>query len=363
MSISYQNHSWKWELDSFAHSQSSTLISQHLIVPLIITSGLAFNSATSTPIPDQSATNLQKELDKAAKFARRSPLLNIIQALKRPRLATSLQRVSAVVHSVEEERLRKSTPADENMWRTYYLLAPVLLEFDEMTELLEETPVAESLLKSTNRGRSYSPKTVRRLIRPISFMPGFLLTRVTKQSSKPTHTEATITHKRASPPLSKTYQRGRDHEKDQDQTFSSQDFPPHASSQNIEEPDTLYTGPPHAAKASIQAAHGSDESQHADADKNEGEDDSVTESGSDSESASLPPPKKRRVLVDETPETPSGTSISRRAPSVTKDSARKSTSDSDSEEGPTKQVSPSRGGVGGGKMRVKQPIKRGGRRI
>lgn len=115
MSISHQNHKWKWELDPLGHSQSSALLSQQLIVPLILTSGLAFNSAIATPIPDQSAINLQKELDKAAKIARRSPLLSIVQALKRPRLATSLQRVSAVVNSVEEERLRRlTTRAYEN---------------------------------------------------------------------------------------------------------------------------------------------------------------------------------------------------------------------------------------------------------
>lgn len=174
-----------------------------------------------------------------------------------------------------------------------------------------------------------------------------------------------ITNKRISPPRSKTHHPGLDQGKDQDQTLSSQGLSFHTPSQNegMEDPETLYTGPPHAAMESMQATRGSDKPAHVELEeKNEKADGSATES--DSEPTSLPPAKKRRMVIDETPDTPSGASSSQRAPSVTKDTRNRlgGSSDSDSEERPTRRPPPSRGGAGGA-MRVKQPIKRGGRRI
>jgi hypothetical protein len=107
ISISYQSHKWNWEVDSLGHAASSLILSRHLIIPLVVTANFSFNSQSSTPIVEQSAQELQKELDKVAKIAKRNPLLGVAQALKRPRLSSSLQRVSAVVNGIGSDDLRK----------------------------------------------------------------------------------------------------------------------------------------------------------------------------------------------------------------------------------------------------------------
>ncbi|KAG8801813.1 hypothetical protein FRC17_006540 [Serendipita sp. 399] len=74
-------------------------------MPLVITSGFAFNHHASIPIVDQTASQLQKELDRAVKVVR-NPHLGVVQVLKRPRLTSCLTRTSATINGVDVERIR-----------------------------------------------------------------------------------------------------------------------------------------------------------------------------------------------------------------------------------------------------------------
>ena len=58
---------------------------------------------------DQPAGDLQRELDRVSKVAKRNPLLSVVQTLKRPRLTTSLSRVTAMVNNVDVDHLREWT--------------------------------------------------------------------------------------------------------------------------------------------------------------------------------------------------------------------------------------------------------------
>jgi hypothetical protein len=100
-------------VDSVGHQLSSNILSKHLIIPLIVTTGFAFAAASEIPLIDQPATQLQGDLDRISKTAKRNPLLNIVQALKRPRLTTSLRRVTAVMNDVDANQLRESLCALE----------------------------------------------------------------------------------------------------------------------------------------------------------------------------------------------------------------------------------------------------------
>jgi len=107
ISIEHQNQLWSWEVDSIGHKLSAGILSKHLIIPLIVTAGFAFTASSETPLIDQSSHQLQSELDRISKVAKRNPFLNIVQTFKRPRLTTSLRRVAAVVGGVEAAQLRE----------------------------------------------------------------------------------------------------------------------------------------------------------------------------------------------------------------------------------------------------------------
>lgn len=68
---------------------------------------MAFNSTTSTPVSCQTPAELQQEIDRVAKVAKRNPLLAVSQALKRPRLSSALQRVEGVISGIDPGELRK----------------------------------------------------------------------------------------------------------------------------------------------------------------------------------------------------------------------------------------------------------------
>ncbi|KIM31886.1 hypothetical protein M408DRAFT_327283 [Serendipita vermifera MAFF 305830] len=139
VSIEYQNKRWNWQLDSVGHRFSSSILSKHLIIPLIVTNGFAFTTSSETPLADQKAVDLQKELDHVSKIAKRNPLLNAVQALKRPKLATSLSRVTAMINGVDAN-----------------YLPSVVTEYDEIDETPVSTGISDRLVETLLKERPNS---------------------------------------------------------------------------------------------------------------------------------------------------------------------------------------------------------------
>ncbi|KAG8775053.1 hypothetical protein FRC16_004906 [Serendipita sp. 398] len=121
VSISHQSFRWTWELDFVGSKLSASILSQQLILPLVITGSFAFNHHSSVPLVEQSALDLQKELDRVTKVVR-NPHLGVVQALKRPRFTTALARTSAMINGVDIERIPQ-----------------VVTGFDEASTTLEES--------------------------------------------------------------------------------------------------------------------------------------------------------------------------------------------------------------------------------
>ncbi|CAG7854240.1 SubName: Full=Uncharacterized protein {ECO:0000313/EMBL:CCA67520.1} [Serendipita indica DSM 11827] len=105
VSVTHSSCEWIWELDHVGHKLGSSILSQHLIIPLVLTSGFAFNHAISTPPAEQNSQTLEHDLDRFLKVSKRNPYLSASQAFRRPRMSTSISRVTAVINSVEEPLL------------------------------------------------------------------------------------------------------------------------------------------------------------------------------------------------------------------------------------------------------------------
>ncbi|PVG02954.1 hypothetical protein CPB86DRAFT_779834 [Serendipita vermifera] len=283
VTLEYRSHRWSWEVESLGNQLSASILSEHLIIPLILTSSMVLNSSSGTVLADVSATDLQKEVDRTSKVAQRNPTLALVQALKRPRLTTTLNRVTAVTHSVEPEHLPS-----------------VVVDYDDIPESLETT------YTSGLAGERYSQLS-------LNAASSTYTTQVTRPTPHP------ISRPSSPPP------------KDQ----------PRGVAMDIEE--TMYTGP-RLENIAIETFK---------------DDGSATESDSE-EAQSPPPPKKKRRLGDEGESTEEKGSPAPAKPTSKKGKASGSDSESSMEAPRRGTAAPSRGA---GPSRVKQPIKRGGRRL
>ncbi|KIP05010.1 hypothetical protein PHLGIDRAFT_129130 [Phlebiopsis gigantea 11061_1 CR5-6] len=91
---------WRWEMYSLGPKVSADVLSQHLIMPLISVTHLAFSS--SDPVSELSSSDLEQAVDKVARTARRSVDTHVKHAMTKPRVATSLSRMSAILNFVPD---------------------------------------------------------------------------------------------------------------------------------------------------------------------------------------------------------------------------------------------------------------------
>ncbi|GBE87802.1 hypothetical protein SCP_1200270 [Sparassis crispa] len=91
---------WRWETYNVGPKVSADLISKHLIMPLISVTHLAFSSADT--ISELSEVNLEKAVDKVGRTARRTVDTHVKNAISRPRVATTLRRMTAIFNFLPE---------------------------------------------------------------------------------------------------------------------------------------------------------------------------------------------------------------------------------------------------------------------
>ncbi|KAI0086993.1 hypothetical protein BDY19DRAFT_321026 [Irpex rosettiformis] len=85
---------WRWETYSLGPKTSAEVISKQLIMPLISVAHTAFTSAE--PVSSQSEIDLEKSIDKVGRTARRTIPTHMRTAISKPRLASSLRRMTAI---------------------------------------------------------------------------------------------------------------------------------------------------------------------------------------------------------------------------------------------------------------------------
>ncbi|KAI6003419.1 hypothetical protein EDC04DRAFT_2971294 [Pisolithus marmoratus] len=93
---------WRWDTIFVGHRASADILSQHLIMHLISVNHLAFS--TPNPVGDLNEDDLEKAIDKIGRIARRTVDTHIKNALSKPRLATTLRRMTAVFHFISDLR-------------------------------------------------------------------------------------------------------------------------------------------------------------------------------------------------------------------------------------------------------------------
>ncbi|KAI9568257.1 hypothetical protein HD554DRAFT_2205149 [Boletus coccyginus] len=84
---------WRWETIFVGHKVSADILSKHLIMPLISANHLAFSSPDV--VGDLPPADLEKAIDKIARTARRTVDTHVRNALSKPRLATTIRRITA----------------------------------------------------------------------------------------------------------------------------------------------------------------------------------------------------------------------------------------------------------------------------
>ncbi|OCB88780.1 hypothetical protein A7U60_g4069 [Sanghuangporus baumii] len=90
---------WRWEAYLLGPKTSADVISKHLILPLISLTHVSFYSAD--PVSELAEGDLEKTVDKIGRTARRSVDIHVKQTLSRPRISTTLQRISSILGFVQ----------------------------------------------------------------------------------------------------------------------------------------------------------------------------------------------------------------------------------------------------------------------
>lgn len=100
LELECNNWKWRWEPTFLGPKVSAQIISKHLIMPLISVNHLAFSS--SDVLGDLAPEDLEKATDKVGRTARRTVDIHIKNALSRPRVATTLRRMTAMFNFLPE---------------------------------------------------------------------------------------------------------------------------------------------------------------------------------------------------------------------------------------------------------------------
>ncbi|KAI0344407.1 hypothetical protein BDW22DRAFT_1045439 [Trametopsis cervina] len=89
-----EEFTWRWEAYSLGPKISAEVISKQLIMPLVSVTHMAF--ASPEAVGTQSEAELEKSVDKVGRTARRTTDTHIRTAISKPRVASSLRRMTAV---------------------------------------------------------------------------------------------------------------------------------------------------------------------------------------------------------------------------------------------------------------------------
>ncbi|KAG2133669.1 uncharacterized protein EDB93DRAFT_1307039 [Suillus bovinus] len=100
LELECSNWKWRWEPIFLGPKLSAEIISKHLIMPLISVNHLAFSS--SDVLGDLTPGDLEKATDKVGRTARRTVDTHIRNALSKPRVATTLRRMTAMFNFLPE---------------------------------------------------------------------------------------------------------------------------------------------------------------------------------------------------------------------------------------------------------------------
>ncbi|PCH42269.1 hypothetical protein WOLCODRAFT_143949 [Wolfiporia cocos MD-104 SS10] len=96
--LSGENFKWKWEMYHLGPKFSAEILSQHLIVPLISMSHLAFSS--TDPVGRMRDEDLERAADRIGRTARRTLDTHLRHAMSKPQVTTTLQRLTALFNFV-----------------------------------------------------------------------------------------------------------------------------------------------------------------------------------------------------------------------------------------------------------------------
>ncbi|KAH7928084.1 hypothetical protein BV22DRAFT_1149218 [Leucogyrophana mollusca] len=91
---------WRWDTIFVGHKTSAEILSKHLIMPLISVNHLAFSSPDA--VADLSKNDLEKATDKVGRTARRTVDTHIRNAMSKPRVATTLRRMTALFNFIPD---------------------------------------------------------------------------------------------------------------------------------------------------------------------------------------------------------------------------------------------------------------------
>lgn len=100
LELECNNWKWRWEPTFLGPKVSAEILSKHLIMPLISVNHLAFSS--SDVLGDLAPGDLEKATDKVGRTARRTVDTHIKNALSKPRVATTLRRMTAMFNFLPE---------------------------------------------------------------------------------------------------------------------------------------------------------------------------------------------------------------------------------------------------------------------
>ncbi|KJA22900.1 hypothetical protein HYPSUDRAFT_1081973, partial [Hypholoma sublateritium FD-334 SS-4] len=98
--LEWDTFKWRWEANFLGYSQSSEIVSRHLVLPLISLNHLTFS--TSGVIGDMSDADVETTLDKLGRTARRTVDTHIKNSLSKPRLATCISRMTALFNFLQD---------------------------------------------------------------------------------------------------------------------------------------------------------------------------------------------------------------------------------------------------------------------
>ncbi|KAG1733634.1 uncharacterized protein EDB91DRAFT_1251291 [Suillus paluster] len=100
LELECSNWKWRWEPTLLGPKISAEILSKHLIMPLISVNHLAFSS--SDVLGDLTPGELEKATDKVGRTARRTADTHIRNALSKPRVSTTLRRMTAMFNFLPE---------------------------------------------------------------------------------------------------------------------------------------------------------------------------------------------------------------------------------------------------------------------
>ncbi|KAI4523500.1 hypothetical protein K525DRAFT_236780 [Schizophyllum commune Loenen D] len=111
--IEAESFSWVWETTFVGYRLSAELLSQQLIMPMISISHFAFGS--QEVIAEMTDDDLEKAVDKVGRTARRTPDTHVRNAIAKPRVATCLRRMGAMLNFLPEPLQKPDLSSPEEL--------------------------------------------------------------------------------------------------------------------------------------------------------------------------------------------------------------------------------------------------------